>query len=165
MKDSIFESIPLLMIKLVGGIYFLFTSATILSNQFGQWLLKFNLIIDFLYFGLVGQLLATLVAIFRATSNPNYKLEIKINNLIATFVQWFIGPILALVITSLVSNGQHYSPYYALVAICISAFWEIIWKVLKDKTKAKGEFDETNLPDISKGNSEDRPKNGPRQFS
>lgn len=162
MKDSLLESIPLLMIKLVGGIYFLFTSATILSNEFGQWLLKFNLIIDFLYFGLVGQLLATLIAIFRATSNPNYKLEIKINSLISTFVQWFIGPILALVITSLVSNGQHYSPYYALVAICISAFWEMIWKVLKDKTKTKAEITETDLPDIKNGTAEDRPNNGPR---
>ena len=162
MKDSILESIPLLMIKLAGGIYFLFTSATILSTQFGEWLLKFNLIIDFLYFGLVGQLLATLIAIFRATSNPNYKLEIKVNSVISTFVQWFIGPILALVITSLVSNGQHYSPYYALVAICISAFWELIWKVLKDKTKNKADIDETDLPDISKGKAEDRPNNGPR---
>ena len=162
MKDSILESIPLLMIKLVGGIYFLFTSATILSTQLGQWLLKFNLIIDFLYFGLVGQLLATLIAIFRATSNPNYKLEIKVNSLISTFVQWFIGPILALVITSLVSNGQHYSPYYALVAIAVSAFWEIIWKMLKDKPKVKADSDEKDLPDISDAKGEDRPGGGPR---
>ncbi len=162
MKDSIFESIPLLMIKLVGGIYFLFTSASVLSTQFGQWLLKFNLIIDFLYFGLVGQLLATLIAIFRTTSNPNYKLEINVNSLIATFVQWFIGPILALVLTSLVSNGQHYSPYYAIVAICISAFWELIWKLLKDKTKKQIDSEETDSPDLPKTTAEDRPNNGPR---
>jgi len=159
MKDSLFESIPLLMIKLVGGIYFLFTSASILSAQFGQWLLKFNLIIDFLYFGLVGQLLTTLIAIFRATSNPNYKLEIKVNSLISTFVQWFIGPILALVITSLVSNGEHYSPYYALVAICISAFWEFIWKLLKDKTKKASD---DGMKDLTDTLGEDRPGGGPR---
>jgi len=163
MKDSIFESIPLLMIKLLGGIYFLLTAASSLSAEVGEWLLKFNLIIDFLYFGLIGQILATAITIFNVTSNPKYKLEISIKSLIATFVQWIIGPILALVITSLISEGKHYSPRYALIAICISAFWEIIWKALKEKAKkAADSEDENNDSGLPKPNAEDRPGGGPR---
>lgn len=153
MKDSIFEHGMILAWKFMFGVY-LFTTA--LSSELA--LMGFN--IWFLYLGLVGQIISTLVEIQQLTSQKDYVMTFRVNAFISTIVQWIIGPTLALLLTS--GFFTTVTPISGALAFGIGAFWELAWKYIKKRTKKTFEDQETDLPDISDAKGEDRPNNGPR---
>lgn len=153
MKDSIFEHGVLLAWKFTGGIY-------LLTSAFGGILSDAGFNIWFLYLGLVGQIIATLVEIQQLTSQKGYVLTFRINAFISTIVQWIIGPTLALLITS--GLFVDVSQISGVVAFGIGAFWEIAWKYLKKKIRNTfNDVDNNSNGEVNKLD-EDRPGGGPR---
>lgn len=152
MKDSIFEHGIVLAWKFMFGMY-LFT--TVLSTELAS--MGFN--IWFLYLGLVGQIIATLVEIQQLTSQKDYVLTFRVNAFISTIVQWIIGPTLSLLLTS--GFFTDVNPISGAIAFGIGAFWEIAWKYIKKNTKKKFDQD-LESDELPKTSAEDRPGGGPR---
>lgn len=152
MKDFIVENSVVLAWKFLAASY-------LLLSVLAPYLIKYNLVLDFLYFGLAGQILITLIEIQKATSDPNFKIRIRQNAFISTLVQWIIGPTLALLLTSAFSTSQ-YSTLSVITAVGIGAFWELAWKFIKNKTIDN--FKNGKDSDLNNKLDEDRPNNGPR---
>lgn len=129
----------------------LMTALYILCSAFGGALSEVGFNIWFLYIGLAGQIIATLVEIEQITSKENYTFKFRAGAFISTIAQWIIGPVLALLLTSALFTDV--SAVSGITAFGIGAFWELAWKYLKKKTK-------DTLGDID--NDEDRPGGGPR---
>lgn len=153
MKDSIFEHGIVLAWKFTAGIYLLTTaiSGELAAMGFNIW---------FLYLGLLGQIIATLVEIQQMTNQKDYVLTFRINAFISTFVQWIIGPTLAILLTS--GFFTTVTPVSGVVAFGIGAFWEIAWKYVKKKTKKTFDDEIETKDELPKPSAEDRPNNGPR---
>jgi len=152
-KETIFEHGIVLAWKFTAGIYLLTTaiSGELAAMGFNIW---------FLYLGLLGQIIATLVEIQQMTSQKDYVLTFRINAFISTFVQWIIGPTLAILLTS--GFFTEVTPVSGVIAFGIGAFWELAWKYIKKKTRKTFDDDIETKSDLPDTLGEDRPGGGPR---
>lgn len=149
MKDFFFDS---LVYKLVFGGY-------IMASAFTAVLLQNGLYIHFLYWGLGGQILATLIDLKGIADRDQLK-ALTYNKLLATLLEWIIGPTIALGVCSYIQGTDEFIFKYAFLAFLIGAFWEIAWaKIKKRFTKL---FDpEGDGPTIQSLDGEDRPNTKP----
>jgi hypothetical protein len=126
MKKEVFDAVAYLSLKLLACMYVI---STVIIEQL--FLIGFNLY--FLYIGLVGQIVATLVDVHRLSSKDNFQLRVTWGKVINTISQLLIAPILAFLITSLMFKTL--TPTSVITAFCIGAFWEFAWRYLKRKAE------------------------------
>jgi len=147
MKNEIFEGGFFVAWKLLGGLYLL---SSVLETQ----LLSMGFNIYFLYIGLLGQIVATLVELQQTTSK-NMVIRVSWPGVLSSLLQLVIAPILSLLLTSMFFVAV--SPASGILAFGIGAFWEMGWAFIKKKTRENFKNDE-----LPKTSAEDRPSNGPR---
>lgn len=135
MKNEVLDAGFFLAAKIVTILYVL---ASVIADQL--FLVGFNL--NFLYVGLIGQIVATLVDVHRMTSIKTFELKVTWGQVINTVVQLLIAPILALLLTSLLF--KIITPSSIVTAFSIGAFWEFAWRYLKKQVEKKFKDEDQN---------------------
>lgn len=120
MKDLIIDSV---IGKLIFGGY-------VMASAFTAVLLQNGLYIHLLYWGLGGQILATLIDLKGMAERDQLK-KLSPNKIFGTLLEWIIGPTIALVVCSYIQGVDAFIFKYAFAAALIGAFWEIAWAKLK----------------------------------
>ena len=128
MKNEVFDTGVFLSVKLLSILYLM---STIIQDQLLD--LGFNLF--FLYVGLLGQIVATLVDVHRLSSNKNFELKVTWGQVINTVSQLLIAPILSFLITSTLFKTV--TPSSIITAFAIGAFWEFAWRAIKRNVEKK----------------------------
>lgn len=129
MKDLFIDVSFKLGIQLAIYFYIIITSLY-------QWLEKFNMHMNFLYLGLIGTILSTLISIYVKFKNSKETIVvITKKSAILAFLELIIGPLLTMVLMSFFFYGEITKITTAL-AVGLGAFWEIAWKIYGDKLKS-----------------------------
>ena len=135
MKKEVFDTAVFLSIKFLAGFYMVIT---LIMEQ--MLVLGFNLY--FLYVGLIGQIVATLVDVHSFSSRKDFVFKVTWGKVINTVAQLLIAPVLAFLITSMLFKTL--TPYSALAAFSIGAFWEFAWRYLKRQVVKKFKDEDFN---------------------
>lgn len=151
MKDQLIEGGAFAVYKLLFMVY-------LFSSVLQEKLFEVGFNIYFVYIGLIGQIVATLVVMHKITNKDGYVIKVRPNKILATILQLIIAPILSLLITSIFFKEVNAAS--ALLAFAIGAFWEIAWSYIKKYLEKYLKIqDDDKLPETFK---EDRPDKGPR---
>lgn len=155
MKDLILDSV---MGKLIFGGY-------VMVSAFTAVLLQNGLYIHLLYWGLGGQILASLIDLKGLAERDQLK-KLTYNKILGTMLELIIGPTIALVVCSYIQGVDEFIFKYAFLAALIGAFWELAWAKLKVRfNKWMDQYIVENEPssDIKTLDGENNPPKPPGQ--
>lgn len=141
-KFDFAESIYPYAIQFFSGLGMLSTWLVGINPSVNQWLLSYGLTVEYFYFGLLGQIIYTFMAIKQRLENEEIIATFSVRKLIAILIGWGLAPVLSMLLVSYFFPT--YSLGFGIIALGLGASLEQVWDFIKKYALKKiGTADET----------------------